>query len=137
MNCPKCGVPLKENAKFCTVCGSNVLPEDIQNPDLDTDTALEPQAENPNKQQSFHDSYEINQKYYNQKSLKSNMLNSNTAFKVIAGIVVILLLWKTAEHISLKRQIDEYENQDAVERTIDAADSWIEDFLDLKDILPW
>lgn len=138
MNCSKCGAPLKENAKFCTICGSNVLSEDVQNSHLDTDATSEPQVENTNdQQQTFQEPYEINQKNYSQRSLKRNMLNSNTAFKVIAGILVILLLWKTAEHISLKRQIDKYESQDAVERTIDAADSWLEDILDLKDILPW
>lgn len=62
----------------------------------------------------------------NRGNLSSNKYNPNTIFQVIAVIAVSLLLWKTAEHISLKRQIDEYENQDAVEKTIDAADSWLD-----------
>lgn len=120
MNCKKCGSPLKEDAKFCTVCGSNILSENIQNPHLDTASAA--QAENfDNQQQMLKDPYKNNR-----GNLSSNKYNPNTVFQVIAVIAVCLLLWKTAEHISLKRQIDEYENQDAVEKTIDAADSWLD-----------
>lgn len=134
LNCPKCGATLKENAQFCTVCGFGVLKKDIQNPHLDNNYTSEPQAENLyNQRQTFQKPYENKQTNYNQRSFDSNMFNSNTAFKVISGVLVVLLLWKTAEHISLKRQISEYENRDAVEKTIDAGDSW---FDSIKNALP-
>lgn len=119
MNCKKCGNALKEDAKFCTVCGSNILLENIQNPHLDTASAAQ--------DKNFYYQQQILKPYKNnQKNLNSNKDNPNALFQVITVIVVSLLLWKTAEHISLKRQIDEYRNQDAVEKTIDAADSWLD-----------
>lgn len=51
-------------------------------------------------------------------------MKSNTSYKVIAGIAFILLLWVMVENDALKRQINDYENQGAIEKTVDAAKSW-------------
>ncbi len=48
----------------------------------------------------------------------------NTLYKIIAGIAFILLLWVMVENDSLKRQINDYENQGTIEKSADAIKSW-------------
>ena len=51
-------------------------------------------------------------------------MKSNTLYKIIAGIAFILLLWVMVENDSLKRQINDYENQGTIEKSADAIKSW-------------
>lgn len=162
MNCQKCGAILNENTKFCTICGTNVFPENIKNPNLDVTTTPKLQTENPNLDTTTASKQPVENFTYNQHTLQqSNKKNqedwkcnpilrifkSNTTFKVIAGIELILILWIMVENNSLKGQINDYvntlndyksqlsdykdqitdyENKGAFDKTIDTIDSWLD-----------
>lgn len=126
MNCPNCQTLLVENAKFCPKCGTPV-----STPIMNSD-----------QQQSFNNAVPMQQPINNGvpkvDSPKKN--NITIILGVIIGLLIIVIIYmgfeissyedmynsKKQELQKMEQQFEEYENRDAVDKTIDAIGSWLQ-----------
>lgn len=140
MNCKTCGALLDDNAKFCTACGANLAVGNVENTNTVPPSA--PQNEIPTFQQPYVNTQQPNMQpfYGNNQAYNGQMPNgntpkSNTGLKValVACIAIIVWLFISLDDLqtqndSYKNTINQYENENAIDKTFDAIDSWLDVF---------
>ena len=145
MICPNCNSSLKDDAKFCTTCGEKIIVEDIVNADIIPTPSNEvPIVQQPLPPQEFYNQtiYGNPQALYGQMHYNVPPRKSLTAMLlpvivIVFLLVVILGLLATNQNLNneisdYKNTIYQYENENPIDKTFDAVDSWadfIEPFL--------
>lgn len=112
MNCTNCGNILNENAKFCQKCGTPVSVPNMS------------AGQQP-----------VNATAPMQQPVYGTILSTNTHKKnniIIIGLAIVIvvlalmLISMQSKVSSLKAQLEQYENRNSIEKSIDAIGSWID-----------
>jgi hypothetical protein len=100
MNCPKCGVPLPDNSKFCLNCGYKIS-QNIS--DNNTDSSKEQKINlneiSQNEQNTyFYSSETPKEPNYSNQEIKSKTSSEknrfgNIATAIIIGVIILFLIW--------------------------------------------
>lgn len=118
MNCSNCGNTLNENSKFCPKCGNPVS-------EIGTNA----------NQQTGNMAVSMQQPIYNAKSTgvvpkKHNVITIILGIAVAVMIVILISMQSTITDLEndlyrAQDKMEEYENRDPLEKSIDAIGSWL------------
>ncbi len=157
MICTKCGTLLEDNAKFCTKCGTPISIEDahLQNETSYTEAATEQSLFTKQSiQETQHGAVKTPYTQYADSAIQRPQNNiapylimpqtSKTSAKSIAVIALIIFLFVSVgliisnlytsnlrlenEKKYYQDQVEDYENENAVDKTVDAISSWFDYF---------
>lgn len=119
MNCPNCGNTLEENAKFCQKCGNPVSAPDMnasQHP-VNMATPMQQPVYGTNPATTI--------------PKKNNIIT--IALGVVVVVLALILISMQSkisnlenELVRTRNEMEDYENRNAVEKSIDAIGSWLE-----------
>ncbi|MBD5502670.1 MAG: zinc ribbon domain-containing protein [Lachnospiraceae bacterium] len=155
MKCTKCGNSLEDSAKFCTKCGTAITSSDgyLQNETpYSESTTQQLSFENPTVQQPQYETIKtsptqstesvIQQAQNYATPYQSAPPTPKSSTKSIAVMALIIMLFVAvgliisnlyATNLRLENekkyyqnQVEEYENENAIDKTVDAISSWFD-----------